>query len=47
VDDDDDNIAAVTIWLQVLNHNCFAKGFNALTSSWEKCLNRDGDYVEK
>jgi hypothetical protein len=34
-------------WLQALHLDFFAKGFNALVSYWDKCLNRGGDYVEK
>jgi hypothetical protein len=44
---DDDGVAVVTIWLQALDQDFFAKGFSTLVSGWDKCLNRDCKYVEK
>jgi hypothetical protein len=42
---DNDVIVVVTTWLQVLDQDFFAKGFNSLVSHWDKCLNMGGDYV--
>jgi hypothetical protein len=39
---DDGGVAAVTTWLQALDQDFFAKGFSALVSCWNKCLNRVG-----
>jgi hypothetical protein len=44
---DDDVIVAVKTCLLVHDQDFFAKGFNALVSSQDKCLNSGGDYIEK
>jgi hypothetical protein len=41
------DIVLVMTWLQALDEDFFAKSFNALLFSWDKCLNRGGDYVKK
>jgi hypothetical protein len=41
--EDDNDVAAVMTWLQVLDQDFFAKGFGALVSCWDRCLNKSGD----
>jgi hypothetical protein len=31
----------------VYDQDIFMKGFKALLSHWDKCLNRGGEYIEK
>jgi hypothetical protein len=38
---------AVHEWLRTLPQECFSRGIRALPVRWRKCVERQGDYVEK
>jgi len=46
-DDDDDVKAAVHEWLRAQPKTSFADGIKKLVGRWEKCIAKQGDYVEK
>ena len=44
---DEDLIQELCTWLQNLDVNFFRKGIFSLMQRWQKCIDRNGDYVEK
>ena len=44
---DDAVIQEVTRWLRQQSKDFFAIGFQGLVKRWDKCLNVQGEYVEK
>jgi histone-lysine N-methyltransferase SETMAR len=46
-EDDNAVIQEVTRWLRRQPKDFFAAGFQGLVKRWDKCLNVQGDYVEK
>jgi len=44
---DDEVVKEVRNWLAALDGDFFNQGIFALVHRWDKCLNREGDYVEK
>jgi len=38
---------AVTSWIKQRTHEFFIDDMRKLVLSWEKCIERQGDYVEK
>ena len=45
--DDDDLVEAVKDWLKSLDEKFFREGIFSLIQRWNKCVQRDGDYIEK
>ena len=45
--DDDILVEAVQDWLKGLDAKFFKEGIFSLTKRWTKCIQRNGDYVEK
>jgi len=39
--------AAVHQWLRAQPKTLFADGIKKLVGSWEKCIEKQGDYIEK
>jgi hypothetical protein len=44
---DDEVKQAVTSWINQRTPGFFIDGMHKLVSRWEKCIERQGDYVEK
>jgi hypothetical protein len=44
---DDEVKQAVTSWIKQRTPEFFIDGMSKLVLSWEKCIERQGDYVEK
>jgi len=44
---DDDAKAAVHQWLHAQPKTFFADGIKMLVGHWEKCITKQGDYIEK
>jgi hypothetical protein len=44
---DDDVKAAVHQWLRAQPKTFFADGIKKLVGRWEKCIAKQGDYIEK
>ena len=44
---DEEVKAAVSNWLRTQSTEFYAKGIDNLISSWNKCVAKEGDYVEK
>ena len=44
---DDDVVTEVQGWFKSLDAKFYEEGIRALVHRWEKCVNLDGDYVEK
>jgi hypothetical protein len=44
---DDEVKQAVKSWINQRNPEFFIDGMRKLVSRWEKCIERQGDYVEK
>jgi len=44
---DDEVKQAVTSWIKLRTPEFFIDGMRKLILSWEKCIERQGDYVEK
>lgn len=45
--DDESVKAAVKAWIRQCSPEFFSEGFNNWRTRWEKCVARDGDYIEK
>ncbi|KAG8227069.1 hypothetical protein J437_LFUL008508 [Ladona fulva] len=46
-EDDDAVVQEVTRWLRQQPKDFFAAGYGGLVKRWDKCLNVQGEYVEK
>ena len=46
-DSDEEVVAAVRQWCRKQSPEFFADGIRQLVRSWQLCVDRDGDYVEK
>jgi transposase len=44
---DDEVKQAVTLWIKQRTHEFFIDGMHKLVLLWEKCIERQGDYIEK
>ena len=44
---DEEMKAAVSNWLRTQSTEFYAKGIDNLISRWNKCVAKEGDYVEK
>ena len=44
---DEEVKAAVSNWLRTQSTEFYAKGIDNLISRWNKCVAKEGDYVEK
>ena len=46
-DEDEDLIQEVKTWLQNLDGDFFKRGIYSLMHRWQKCIDLEGDYIEK